>query len=124
MCWGAGSTRRQWDHLPVWTNNPVLIQDHRPSLIARIITREYRNWDLGLIRNVGILGEYLRDSHGTGVRVRGIWSVEEECDKVGCSQVLTENIVERNIACGRVLKVCIDDRLSVGAETDQSSAFG
>ena len=123
MCWGAGSIRRQRDHLPVWTNNPVLIQDDRPALIGGIITREYRNWDLGHIGNVGILGEYLRDSHGTRVCVRLIWSVEEKRDKVGRSRVLTENIVEWNVASSRVLKRYKDDRLGVGAETDQSSAF-
>ena len=124
VCWCIGGIRRQWDHLPVWANNPVLIQEDRPALISRNGTREYRNWDLRLVRDVGILREYLRDSHSTRIRARCILSVEEERDKVGCSQVLTENIVERNVASWRVLKVCIDDGQSVGAEADQSCATG
>ena len=124
VCWCIGSIRRQRDRLPVWANNPVLIQDDRPILIIGIGTREQRNWDLGLIRDVGILGEYLRDSHGTRVRLRCILSVEEERDEVGCSLVLTENIVERSIASRRVLKSCVDHRRSVGGKADQSCAFG
>ena len=58
--------------MPVWANNPVLIQDDRPMLIIGIDALEYRNWDLGLTCEVGILGEYRGDSHGTRIRPRVI----------------------------------------------------
>jgi hypothetical protein len=93
-------------------------------LIIGIDALEYRNWDLGLIRDVGILGDYFGDSHGTRIRLRIILSVEEEGDVVGCSLVLTENIVERRVASRRVIESCTDSRPSVWAEADQSCAIG
>ena len=93
-------------------------------LIIGIDALEYRNWDFGLTRDVGILGEYLRDSHGTRIRQRVVLSVEEEGGIVGCTLVLTENTVEWRVASGRVIKSRIDSRPSVGAEADQSCASG
>jgi hypothetical protein len=118
MCRRKASITLHLDRIPIRANNPIRIQKHREVLVRSNVGLEYSNRDLGLVRDVLELRDYLTDGHFTGIRFcRVIWSVEEDRNEIRCGGVLAENTIDGRVAC-LVFKRSKDLRARAWAEPD------
>ena len=68
-------------------------------LIGQVSRLEYRNRNLGLIRDALELGEYLADRQFTRVRLVGvIRSAEQDADEIWYGSVLSEDAIDGRVA--------------------------